>query len=119
MFATSIHFHPSLIFADKAGAYQSGASLKPHSRYYSNGRLLTLFTNSRPGANVIKLFLSVMYGFSYKARVFLRLDQESLPMTNTLAFYENPQFTDKNIYNIGPRGHCCKTFLFVIHGFLY
>ncbi len=26
------------------------------------------------GANLIKLFLSVIYGFSYKARVFVRLD---------------------------------------------
>jgi len=31
-----------------------------------------------PGANVIKLFL-------YEARVIVRLDQKSLPMTNTLA----------------------------------
>jgi hypothetical protein len=42
-----------------------------------------------PGANV-KLFLSVIYGFLYKAyRVFVRIDQKSLPITNTLAYYEN------------------------------
>ncbi len=43
-----------------------------------------------PGANVIKKFTPVIYGFSYQARVFVRLDQKSLPMTNTLAYYENP-----------------------------
>jgi hypothetical protein len=42
---------------------------------------------SAPGANVIKLFMSVIYGFSYYARVYVRLDQKSLPMTNTQAYY--------------------------------
>jgi hypothetical protein len=37
------------------------------------------------GTNVIKLFLSEIYGFSYQATVFVRLDRKSLPMTNTLA----------------------------------
>ncbi len=32
-----------------------------------------------------KTFLSVIYGFSYKARVFVRIDWKSLHMTNTLA----------------------------------
>jgi hypothetical protein len=32
----------------------------------------------RPGTNVIKLFLSVIYRFSYWARVFVRLDYKSL-----------------------------------------
>jgi hypothetical protein len=32
----------------------------------------------------------VIYGFLYKAVVFLRLDWKSSPMTNTLAYYENP-----------------------------
>jgi len=43
-----------------------------------------------PGANVIKLFLSVIYGFSYLARVFVigKLFWSSL--TNTLAYHENP-----------------------------
>jgi hypothetical protein len=45
--------------------------------------------NIRPGANVIKRFLYVIYGFSYLARGFVRLDRKSLPMTNTLAYYEN------------------------------
>jgi hypothetical protein len=30
-----------------------------------------------PGANVIKLILYVIYGFLYKARVFVRLDWKS------------------------------------------
>jgi hypothetical protein len=42
------------------------------------------------GLNVIKLFLSVKYGFSYEARVFVRPGKKSLPMTNTLAYYKNP-----------------------------
>ncbi len=54
------------------------------------------------GANVIKLFLSVIYGFLYLARVFVRLYWKSLPMTNTLAYYKNPKFTDKEVYNIRP-----------------
>ncbi len=37
------------------------------------------------GVNAIKLFLSVIYEFSYKARVFARLGWKSLPGTNTLA----------------------------------
>ncbi len=41
------------------------------------------------GANVIKLFLSVIYKFSYQARVFVRLGLKSMPGTNTLAYYEN------------------------------
>jgi hypothetical protein len=42
-----------------------------------------------PGANAIKLFLTVIYIFAYKVRVFVRLDHKSLPMTNTLAYYKN------------------------------
>jgi hypothetical protein len=38
MFATSIDFHPSLIFADKAEAYQSAASYNTHS----NAKLISL-----------------------------------------------------------------------------
>jgi hypothetical protein len=35
VFASAIHFHPSLIFAGKAGAYQSGAPYKnaPANKY--------------------------------------------------------------------------------------
>jgi hypothetical protein len=42
-----------------------------------------------PGPNVIKLFLSVIYEFLYKARVFVRLGWKILPMTNTLDYYKN------------------------------
>jgi len=42
-----------------------------------------------PGATVIKLFRSVIYGYLYYARVFLGQDRESLSMKNTLAYYEN------------------------------
>jgi hypothetical protein len=42
-----------------------------------------------PGANFIKLFMSVIYKFSYKARVFVRLGLKSMPGTNTLAYHEN------------------------------
>jgi hypothetical protein len=42
-----------------------------------------------PGANVIKLFLSLIYGFSYKTRVFIRLVWKNLPMTITVAYYED------------------------------
>jgi hypothetical protein len=42
-----------------------------------------------PGAGVRKLFLSVIYGFSYLATVFVRLDWKILRMTNTLAYYKN------------------------------
>jgi hypothetical protein len=45
----------------------------------------------------------MIYGFSYYAIVFVRLDRKSLPMTNILAYYENPLFTDKkSFYNIDP-----------------
>ncbi len=36
-----------------------------------------------------KTFLSVVYEFSYQARVFARLGLTSMPGTNTLAYYEN------------------------------
>ncbi len=47
------------------------------------------FTVLGPGPNVIKLILSVIYRFLNLARVFVRPDQKSLPMTNFLAHYEN------------------------------
>ncbi len=43
------------------------------------------FYNIAPGANVIKLHLSLIYGFSYQARVFVRQSKKILPRTNTLA----------------------------------
>ncbi len=51
--------------------------------------MLKSFITLDPGANVKKLFLPMIYVFLYLARVFVRLDWKSLPMTNTLAYYEN------------------------------
>ncbi len=50
-----------------------------------------------PGANVITDFLSVIYIFSYLARMFVRLGWRSLTKTNTLAYYENPLFMGKEV----------------------
>jgi hypothetical protein len=50
-----------------------------------------------------KTFLSLIYGFPCLARVLFSLDWKSLPMTNALAYYENPYFTAlKKLYNTGP-----------------
>jgi hypothetical protein len=49
----------------------------------------------RPGTNVTKLFCPRFTDFRTK-RVF-RLVRKSLPITNTLAYYKNPKFTDKNV----------------------
>ncbi len=43
-----------------------------------------------PGANVIKLFMGVIYGFSKKARVFVPGKLFKPSLTNTLAYYDNP-----------------------------
>ncbi len=58
---------------------------------YKNSKASAIknFITLVPGAKVMKLF-SVMYGSLCKARVFVRLGWKSLPMTNTLAYYENP-----------------------------
>ncbi len=56
-----------------------------------------------PEANVIKLFLSVIYEFLYQARVFVRLGWKGLPGTNTLAYYEHTLITYKKNYNIRSR----------------
>ena len=37
-----------------------------------------------------KTFLSIIDGFSYLARMFVRLSWKSLPRTSNLAYYENP-----------------------------
>jgi hypothetical protein len=41
-------------------------------------------------AQSYKTFLSMIYGFLCYARVFVRLDWKSLPMTNAVAYNENP-----------------------------
>jgi hypothetical protein len=43
----------------------------------------------QPGANVIKLFLSVIYGFLYYVRVFVISKLFWSSLTNTVAYYEN------------------------------
>ncbi len=58
-----------------------------------------------PGAYVIKLFSSVIYGFLYKAIVFVRLDGKSLQMTNTSLLRKSVIYSQKKFYNIGPRRH--------------
>ncbi len=61
---------PTLMFVGKAGVYPSESLGKKHSS-------LRTFVNygrksfHSPGANVIKLYLSVIYQFSYYARVFV------------------------------------------------
>jgi hypothetical protein len=52
------------------------------------------------GGNVIKLFLSMIYGLSYKARVFVRIGWKRLSATSlgTLAYSENLYITDKNSF---------------------
>jgi hypothetical protein len=46
-----------------------------------------MFITLPKGANVIKLFLFVMYEFSYQAGLFVRIGLKSFPGTNTLAYY--------------------------------
>jgi hypothetical protein len=49
----------------------------------------TTSQSKEPLGQCYKTFLSVIYGFSYKDIVFVRLGWKSLPGTNTLAYYEN------------------------------
>ncbi len=57
------------------------------------------------GPMLSKLLLSVIGGFLCKARVLFILDWKRLPMTNALAYYKNPLFTDKKSFiTLGP-GH--------------
>jgi hypothetical protein len=45
----------------------------------------------------------MIYGFSHKARVFVRLHRKSLPRTNTLAYCKNPSIMDKKSFiTLGP-----------------
>jgi hypothetical protein len=55
------------------------------------------------GANFVKLSLSMIYGFSYQASVCYTRLEKSLQMTNTLSYYEKPQFTAvKSFITLGP-----------------
>jgi hypothetical protein len=58
-----------------------------------------------PGANFIKLFLTVIYRFSHQARVFVSLDWKSFQMTNLLLITlitKIHNLRTKKFYNIGP-----------------
>ncbi len=57
LFAATIHFHPSLILAGKAGAYQSGAFTGLHY----NGRLLALPANIRLGWKLLVVANNLAY----------------------------------------------------------
>jgi hypothetical protein len=59
--------------------------------YCENSQITDIkcFITLRPGSNVINPFTVVIYEFSYKARVFVRIGLKSFSGTNTLAYYEN------------------------------
>jgi hypothetical protein len=42
----------------------------------------------------------------------IRFGWNSLPGTNTQAYYENSQITDKNVLHHWPLGQCYKTFMY-------
>jgi retron-type reverse transcriptase len=78
------------------------------------------FYNIWPRDQYYKTFLSLIYGFSYEARVFVRLDQRnSLVMTNKIAITKIRDLRAKKFYNIWPRDQYYKTFLSLIYGFSY
>jgi hypothetical protein len=71
---------PSLIFANKAGAYLSGVPFRSSA------------LGSAPGSCIIKLITVVIYGFRNKLECLYlnaRLGWKGLPGTNALAFYGN------------------------------
>jgi hypothetical protein len=73
------------------------------------------FVTLGPGANVIKLILSAIYGFLYQARVFVILDWKSLPMTNTLTHNKHWQITNvKSFVTLAPGHNVTKLFTSVI-----
>ncbi len=60
------------------------------------------YFQNAPGAHVIKLFLSVIYEFLYKVRVFVRLGWKSLLMTNTGLFQKLVIYGQKSFITLGP-----------------
>jgi hypothetical protein len=66
-------FHPSIMFSNKAGGYPSEA---PFSCSY----FTTMYA---PGAQGYKTFLSIIYEFLYKARVFIRVGWRRFPRTHS------------------------------------
>jgi hypothetical protein len=64
------------------------------------------------GANVIKLFLSVIYGFSYEARVFVRLDLKKLTNDKHSSLLRKSVIYGQKSFIIlgpGPRNVKCQT----------
>jgi hypothetical protein len=49
------------------------------------------------GANFVKLFLSVIYEFSHKDRVLVRICSKNLPRSNTISYYKSSLITDKKV----------------------
>jgi hypothetical protein len=49
------------------------------------------------GANFVKLFLSVIYEFSHKDRVLVRICSKNFPRSNTLSYYKNSLIADKKV----------------------
>jgi hypothetical protein len=80
-------------------------SLRQHHLQYTDIVLVT------PGANVIKLFL--WFRYFHAQLLFVGLDWKSLPMTNTLVYYKNPQFTIKKSFITLVPG-CMKIFAMMI-----
>jgi hypothetical protein len=57
----------------------------------------------RPGVNVIKLFTVVIYGFYYKATMFVGLGWRGLLGINTLANYEILKLRTKEVLKHWPQ----------------
>ncbi len=69
----------------------------------------------RSGVNVIKLFTAVIYGFLYKARVFVMLDWKCIPMTNAVAYYKNCNLRTKKFITMHPGVNVIKLFTTVFY----
>jgi hypothetical protein len=76
VFANVSHFHPSLVFTSKGGAYHSGAP---------NGTLL------------LKLASTLARN--------IRLECKRLTLTNTLAYYNTARITAVKVLVQGPRDY--------------
>ncbi len=62
-------------------------------------------TNIRPRACIVKLIMTIIYGFRKKLECLYlntRLGWKGLPGTNTLAYYGNRKSTPKKFYDTGP-----------------
>ncbi len=78
-------------------------------KFKNNGQ--ESFITLPPGANVIKLFLFVIYEFLDQARVFVKIDYKSFPVTNILAYYESSYLTAvKSFITLAPGVNIMKIF---------